>query len=67
VTLYDGIWNPGVQMPDIIWGWAVEHFKGREQENSAKGWRLRHLENYLLPDGQVRINAIWYPSLRATT
>jgi hypothetical protein len=66
-TRYDGIWNPGSTPPNIIWGWAVEHFKGRDQENSANGYRLRHLESYLLPDGQVRINAIWYPGPRQTT
>jgi hypothetical protein len=67
MTLYDGIWNPGSQKPDIIWGWTVEHFIGHEQQNSANGWRLRHLESYLMPDGQVRINAIWYPGSKATT
>jgi hypothetical protein len=66
-TRYDGIWNPASQKPDIIWGWLVEHFSQRNQDNTAKGLRLRHLESYLLPDGQVRMNAIWYPGSRATS
>lgn len=59
VTKYDGIWNPGDYQQDVIWGWEVGHFATRHTTNVANGWYLHHLESYLLPDGQVRVNAIW--------
>lgn len=59
VVKYDGIWNPGTYPQDVIWGWAVEHFMERDTQNLNNGYVLHHLESYLLPDGQVRINAIW--------
>jgi hypothetical protein len=58
-TRYDGIWNPGDYPQDVIWGWTVEHFSGRDTENRNNGYVLHHLESYLLPNGQVSINAIW--------
>jgi hypothetical protein len=58
-TRYDGIWNPGDYPQDVIWGWTMEHFSGRDTQNRQNGYVLHHLESYLLPDGQVRINAIW--------
>ena len=58
-TFYDGIWNPGSQSQEVIWGWTVEDFKSKTNELSNKEMRLIHLESYLLPDNQVRINAIW--------
>ncbi|MBL8188157.1 MAG: hypothetical protein JNK38_09120 [Acidobacteria bacterium] len=63
-TKYDGIWNPGTHEQTVIWGWAVNDFKARDAELKGKGLRLRHFESYLLPDGQVRINAIWNPGMQ---
>lgn len=59
VTKYDGIWNPGDYQQDVIWGWGVGDFAARHTANVANGYYLHHLESYLLPDGQVRVNAIW--------
>lgn len=58
-TIYDGIWNPGNYQQDVIWGWTGEHFEERDTNNRNNGYVLHHLESYLLPDGQIRVNAIW--------
>jgi hypothetical protein len=59
VTLYDHIWNPGDYPQDVIWGWTVADFAARHTQNVAAGYHLHHLESYLLPDNQIRVNAIW--------
>lgn len=61
VTYYDGIWNPGISAPRIIWGWTIQDSKGEDTKQRAAGNYMTHINSYLLPDGQVRINAIWYP------
>lgn len=59
-TVYDGIWNPGnAAEQQVIWGWTVEDFQKKDIELQSKKMRLVHLESYLMPDKQIRINAIW--------
>ena len=58
-TRYGGIWNPGMQDEVVIRGWEVERFKDKTVELHSQNMRLIHMESYLLPDGQVRVNAIW--------
>ncbi|PRY35986.1 hypothetical protein CLV58_113117 [Spirosoma oryzae] len=60
ITRYDGIFNPSKNAPYIIWGWAVADFQAENTKQQAAGKGLTHLDSYLLADGQVRINAIWY-------
>jgi hypothetical protein len=59
VRKYDGIWNPGDYPQDAVWDWALADFTARDSQNIASGYVLHHLESYLHPDGQFRINAIW--------
>ena len=59
VTLYDGIFNPGTIPEMLIWGWTVQDFNNKNTEVNKTGWRLIHIDSYLLPNGEVRVNAIW--------
>jgi hypothetical protein len=60
-TRFDGIWNPGSHNEVVVWGWTVADFKAKAAQLHERSMRLVHLESYLLPDGQVRMNAIWNP------
>jgi hypothetical protein len=66
-TRYDGIWNPGTHTSNVIWGWTIADFKAKEQQLKLQKQRLVHLESYLLPDGQIRVNAIWNPGAQQQT
>jgi hypothetical protein len=58
---WDGVWNRGDHAQASIRGWTVQDFANEREKQFAAGMRLIHLQSYLLPDGQVRVNAIWNP------
>jgi Bacterial tandem repeat domain 1 len=60
-VLYNAVWRPGNCGEIQVYGWTYADYRANYDQLWQQGWRLYILQSYVLPDGEVRYNAVWRP------
>jgi hypothetical protein len=56
---YNAVWRPGNDPEIQVYGWTYGDYRSKYDELWPEGWRLYILDAYVLPNGEVRYNAVW--------
>ena len=58
-VLHSAVWRPGTHEEKTVFGSTYADYKAKYDEIFPQGWRLYILNAYVLPNGDVRYDAVW--------
>ena len=58
-VLYNAVWRPASHAEIQVDEWKYSHYRREYDQLWPYRWRLYILESYVLPNGEVRYNAVW--------
>ncbi len=64
---YDAIFDASGLPQRVVWGWTIADVHTEDAKQQAVGLRMKMLNTYLLPNGQVRCNAAWDTGKQVTS
>lgn len=60
-VLYDGIWDPGTQRQDVLWGWLDQHVIADVPKRAASGMVPVRVQGYQHLTAGARYNVVYQP------
>jgi hypothetical protein len=58
-VLHSAVWRPGTHEEKTFFGSTYADYKAKYDEIFPQGWRLYILNTYVLPNGDLRYDAVW--------
>ena len=58
-VVYNAVWRPGTHDEKAVYGSTYAAYKAQYDGLYPKGWRLYILNSYVLPNSEVRYDAVW--------
>lgn len=60
-VVFDGIWDPGTQQQEILWGWLDQHVHADVAQRAAKGMVPIRVQGYQHLNHGPRYNVVYQP------
>jgi hypothetical protein len=63
----DAVWHQEPGAWAFVQGFTVEDFIAEDTARRSAGWRIDHLQSFVLNDGGVRVDALWHQGPEQST